>query len=86
MQGHAYDAADHRQIPNPFQGAFPEPHRPGDLRISRQPAIQLGMLGIVQNVDHVCATDSLRIVNSCILESGVGTKLRGTSLGQFLHL
>src|SRR5580698_1448229 len=85
MHCHSNDAAYHRHIPQPLQRAFPQPHRPRDLRILRQPTVQLRMFHVVQDVDHMGSTHSLRIVNSSIRESGMLAKLLGAGLRQFLH-
>src|SRR5208282_6028899 len=85
MDENADRPEDNPKIPNPFQRPFPQPHRQRDARIFRQSAVQLRILRIVQDIDHVGSAHSGRIIDSRILESGVCAKLLGTCLRQFLH-
>src|SRR5580698_3359 len=82
---HPNNATSHCEIPNPLQRSFPQPHRQRNLWIFRQAAIKFGILGIVQNINHMRSAHSGRIVHSCVGKSGHLTKLCRSRLRQFPH-
>src|SRR5688572_26991804 len=69
------NASHQHQVTQPLQGALPEPDRPGDLWVSRQP-IRLGPVGVSEDVDNVRTAHPGRIVHTCLLEP-VGSELFG---------
>src|ERR1700735_4945861 len=85
MPRQAHETADHRQIPQPFQRTFPQLNRVGDVRIFRQSAVQLRILGIVQHVDHMGAADSRWIVHTCVGKSRNIAQLFSARFGQLFH-
>src|SRR5260370_622744 len=70
VQSHAEYAAKDGEIAKPFKRALPKPHREWNMRVSWQSAVEFRMLGVVQNVDDVGASDTYRVVNSGVAISG----------------
>src|SRR6476660_618366 len=76
VEGHADEAADHRQVAEPLQGALPQAHGERHARILGEPAIGFGIGDVVEHVDDAGAADALGIVDTRIGMRGVLAQLR----------
>src|SRR5216683_992365 len=82
----ADQAEDHRQVSNPFERGFPEPDRNRYFRIFGQPAVELGLACVVEDVNHPGAADTGWIVHPGLRKIEVLPKLLGPVLSQFFHV
>ncbi len=67
MGHHANDAANHGDIPKPFQWILPETDRGRNVRIFWQSAISFGSGDIMQDINHACASNPGWIVHAGVL-------------------
>src|SRR5260370_20438662 len=82
----ADQSANHGGVAKPLQRPFPQLHRPWDARIFRQPAVNLRLGSVVQNVNHSSAANAWWIVHARIRKVGVIAKMFGAAFSKELHI
>src|SRR5262245_17646921 len=80
MEECAKNPADQNDVADPFQRSFPQSHRPRNLWIARQ-AVQLRLICVFQNIQHVRAADAGWIINA-----GITVPIGPKRIGSILRL
>src|SRR5712692_11675899 len=82
----ADQSANHGDVAEPLQRAFPELHRPGDVRIFRQAAVNLRLRSVMQHVNHAGAANAWWIVHSGMRKIRMIAQLFRAFAGEIQHV
>src|SRR6266704_6665377 len=82
----ADQSANHGDVAEPLQRAFPKLHGPRNMRVLRQSAVKFRLRGVMEHVNDAGAADARRVVHAGIRESGVIAKLLRPSFCKELHI
>src|SRR5260370_23611854 len=81
----ADQSANHGDVAEPLQRAFPKLDGPRNMRVLRQSAVKFRLRSVVQNVTHSGAADARRVVHAGIREIGGIAKLLSPSFRKKLQ-
>src|SRR6202171_4122672 len=82
----ADQSANHRDVTQPLQRAFPELDGPRNMRVPRQPTIEFRLGSVMQHVNHAGASHARWVVHAGMREVGVIAKLLRASFSKKLHV
>src|SRR5437879_3778833 len=82
----ADQTADHGDVADPFQWLLPKADRPGNVRVLGQTAIEFGVAGIVEDVNHVSPVYARWIINAGGFETRNFAELFCSRFGKHFHL
>src|SRR5271163_3021226 len=77
MDRDAQNSADHGQVADPLQRAFPDADQQRNGRVLGKASVAFGMFDVVQHVHDMGAADARWIVNTGVGMRGVFPELRG---------
>src|SRR5882762_9022595 len=82
----ADQSANHGNVAKPLQRAFPQPHRPRNVRIFRKATVNFRLRGVMQHVNDPGAANAWRIVHAGVWEVGMLAKLLRASFRKELNI
>src|SRR5438309_3106066 len=82
----ADQSANHGNVAEPLQWAFPQLYGPRDVGIFRKAAVDFRLGRVMQNINHASAANAWRIVHSGVREIGMLAKLLRAPFGKKPHI
>src|SRR6266699_7267512 len=67
----ADQSANHGDVAEPLQRAFPKLHGPRNMRVLRQAAVKFRLRGVMEHVNHAGAANARWIVHASVRKIGM---------------